>query len=192
VLRQACADAARWPAPLRVAVNLSPAQFGSRVDLDRTVADALREAGLEPGRLELEITEGVLLHDTDATVATLDALKALGVRVAMDDFGTGYSSLGYLQRFPFDTIKIDQSFVRDLGSRPGPPPSCARWSGLGRSLGLRTCAEGVETAEQLALLRREGCDEMQGYYFGRPVPAAEITRLLATGRHLPRVAAVAS
>jgi predicted signal transduction protein with EAL and GGDEF domain len=179
-LRAACEEASRWPAPLGVAVNLSPVQF-RQPGLAGTVARVLRETGLDPARLELEITEGVLLRDTEATVAELRALRALGVRVAIDDFGTGYSSLGYLRRFPFDKIKIDRAFVADLGRSADAAAIVRAVVGLGRGLGMRANAEGVETAEQAALLRAAGCGEVQGYHFGRPMPAAEFATLIAAG-----------
>jgi EAL domain-containing protein (putative c-di-GMP-specific phosphodiesterase class I) len=176
VLRMACAQAANWPT-VRLAVNLSPVQF-RHGDLVGLVRRALQDSGLEANRLELEITEGVLLADMDAALAALGKLRALGVRIAMDDFGTGYSSFGYLQKFPFDTIKIDGSFIGALQTRSEAHAIVRAVVSLGRSLGMRTCAEGVETAEQLALLKAEGCDEVQGFYLSRPLPAAEVTRLL--------------
>jgi diguanylate cyclase (GGDEF)-like protein len=177
VLRTACARAGAWPG-LRLAINLSPAQF-RQAGLAELVARTLRETGLEPSRLELEITEGVLLHDTEATLATLAALRSLGVRIAMDDFGTGYSSLSYLRRFPFDKIKIDRSFVAHLGA-PDADAIVRAIISLGRALGMRANAEGVETAEQAARLRAEGCEEVQGFHFGRPVPPAVIDGLVRT------------
>jgi EAL domain-containing protein (putative c-di-GMP-specific phosphodiesterase class I) len=176
VLREACREAAGWPEDTSVAVNLSPVQFRSR-ELVRTVAEALAGSGLPPNRLELEITESVLLHDSEANVALLHALKRLGVRIAMDDFGTGYSSLSYLRLFPFDKIKIDRSFVSDL---PGGGESGAivrAVVGLGARLGVTITSEGVETQSQLDYLRAEGCDEAQGYLFSRPVPASELATL---------------
>jgi predicted signal transduction protein with EAL and GGDEF domain len=146
VLREACATAASWPGDIRVAVNLSAAQFKSP-DLVATVSEALREGGLLPDRLELEITETVMLQDTDATMATLHQLRALGAGIAMDDFGTGYSSLSYLRRFPFDRIKIDQSFVRELSSKRDCGAIVRAVAGLSRELGMATTAEGVETRE---------------------------------------------
>ena len=176
VLRTACAQAAAWP-KVRVSVNLSPVQF-RHGDLVELVRSALQDTGLDPTRLELEITERVLLTDTAGVLATLGRLRDLGVRIAMDDFGTGYSSLSYLQKFPFDTIKIDQSFVGGLEAQSEADAIVRAVLGLGRSLGMRTCAEGVETAGQLAFLQAEGCDEVQGYYLSRPLPAADIGRLL--------------
>jgi predicted signal transduction protein with EAL and GGDEF domain len=181
VLRTACADAARWPRDVRVAVNISPAQFKSR-NLVASVSTALSAAGLAANRLELEITESVLLQDTEATLATLHKLRALGLRISMDDFGTGYSSLSYLRSFPFDKIKIDRSFVSELAMRGDSMAIVRAVTGLGRSLGISTTAEGVETSEQLALLRSEGCNEVQGYLFGPARPAAEVDKMLSKRR----------
>jgi diguanylate cyclase (GGDEF)-like protein/PAS domain S-box-containing protein len=181
VLRTACADAARWPRDVRVAVNISPAQFKSR-NLVASVSTALSAAGLAANRLELEITESVLLQDTEATLATLHKLRALGLRISMDDFGTGYSSLSYLRSFPFDKIKIDRSFVSELAVRGDSMAIVRAVTGLGRSLGISTTAEGVETSEQLALLRSEGCNEVQGYLFGPARPAAEVDKMLSKRR----------
>ncbi len=177
VLRQACLAAAGWPETVRVAVNLSAAQFKTN-GLVATVAEALAGSGLRPDRLELEITESVLLHDTHAALAILNELRAIGVRIAMDDFGTGYSSLGYLRSFPFDKIKIDQCFVRDIGSNEDCRAIVRAVTGLGLSLGIATTAEGVETWEQLDRVRAEGCQEVQGYFFSRPVPADEVLAVL--------------
>ena len=172
-LRQACLDAARWPDHMTVAVNLSPLQFKAP-DLVRTISDALAEAGLPPSRLELEITESVLLEDDEAVLATLHELRGLGLRVSLDDFGTGYSSLSYLRKFPFDKIKIDQSFVREMVTRPDCEAIVNSIIGLASDLGMTTIAEGVESAAQLSWLRRAGCTEAQGYHFSRPKPAAEV------------------
>ena len=179
VLRQACTDALKWPERIKVAVNLSPAQFKNK-NLSATIAKTLEETGLCPTRLELEITESVLLQDTGDNVAVLQNVKHLGVRVSMDDFGTGYSCLGTLRSFPFDKIKIDQSFVRDLENNPDSAAIIHAVLGLGHSLGMSTCAEGVENAEQLAFLRSEGCTEVQGFFYSKPKPFAEITRVLET------------
>src|SRR3984957_792712 len=181
VLRTACADAARWPRDVRLPVNISPAQFKSR-NLVASVSTALSAAGLAANRLELEITESVLLQDTEATLATLHKLRALGLRIAMDDFGTGYSSLSYLRSFPFDKIKIDRSFVAELAVRGDSMAIVRAVTGLGRSLGISTTAEGVETSEQLALLRSEGCNEVQGYLFSAAQPAAEVDKMLSKRR----------
>ncbi len=173
VLGEACAQAARWPGDLSVAVNLSPAQFRSR-DLVGTVKDALLRSGLSPTRLELEITESVLLSDSDGSLAALHDLRSFGIRIAMDDFGTGYSSLSYLRRFPFDKIKIDQSFVREMSTRPDCIKIVRSIAALGASLGMTTTAEGVETPEQFAQLQAAGCDQVQGYHFGRPEPVGKM------------------
>jgi diguanylate cyclase (GGDEF)-like protein len=177
VLKQACAEAVTWPGDIKVAVNLSPIQFKSeRLVLD--IAAALGASGLAPARLELEITETVMLHDTEATLAMLRQIKALGVSIAMDDFGTGYSSLSYLRKFPFDKIKIDQSFVREISEADESMAVVRAVVGLGSSLGMVTIAEGVETPEQLRTLRAEGCTLAQGFLFSPAVPAAEIGGLL--------------
>src|SRR5262249_11513539 len=162
-------EAASWPKPLQIAVNLSPTQFRDG-DLPATVHQILVETGLTPDRLELEITEGVLISDFARGVSILRRLKLLGVRIAMDDFGTGYSSLSYLQSFPFDKIKIDRTFIANLKDNHYSATIVRAVIGLGRGLGLPVMAEGVETAEQLAFLARECCDEAQGYLIGRPAP----------------------
>jgi diguanylate cyclase (GGDEF)-like protein/PAS domain S-box-containing protein len=172
VLRTACREAASWPKPLRVAVNLSPVQF-QRGDLAKLVHEVLLETGLSPSRLELEITEGVLIGDFSGAVATLRRLKNLGVRIAMDDFGTGYSSLSYLQSFPFDKIKIDQTFVANLSHSRQAVTIIRAVIALGRGLDLPVVAEGVETQEQLTFLAGEQCSEIQGYFVGRPLPIEE-------------------
>ena len=178
VLQRACADAARWPSRVKVAVNLSPTQFVNN-DLVGDVAGALRLSGLPPERLELEITESLLLQDDATVLATLKSLHRLGARIAMDDFGTGFSSLSYLQRFPFDKLKIDQSFVRDISSNADSVTIVRAVIGLGRSLGMAVIAEGVETGEQLAILEAEGCFDVQGYLFSPPAPCDEVEALLA-------------
>ncbi len=176
VLRQACAEVANWPAPVKVAVNLSVAQFKQTALVD-TVKQALAASGAAAARLELEITESMLLTNSANTLAMLHDLRDLGTSIAMDDFGTGYSSLSYLRSFPFDKIKIDQSFIRDLSDRPDSIAIVRAIISLGRSLGMVTTAEGVETPEQLAQLKREGCDEVQGYLFSRPT-TADAVRLM--------------
>jgi diguanylate cyclase (GGDEF)-like protein len=174
VLREACRTAKLWPSHLTIAVNLSPAQFAAG-SVSATVAAALAESGLEPYRLELEITERLLLGDTQAIMAELRTLKAMGVAIVMDDFGTGYSSLSYLWRFPFDKIKIDRSFIQGFdGSRRDAETVVKTIIGLGRELNMRVTIEGVETEKQAAFLDRVNGDQAQGYYFGRPVPAAEV------------------
>jgi diguanylate cyclase (GGDEF)-like protein len=177
VLKQACRDATGWPAPLKVAVNLSPIQFGGAGPV-RAVAAALAESGLDPARLEIEITETVMLADTAATLAALEALKALGVRIAMDDFGTGYSSLSYLRKFPFDRVKIDRSFVSGL-DQPTGDAILRAITGLCATLGMETTAEGVETEAQLQQLASATCTDVQGFLFSAPRPAGEVARLLA-------------
>ena len=178
VLRTACAEAAKWPAHVRIAVNLSPAQFRSK-ELVPVVIGALASSGVAAHRLELEVTETVIMHDSEAVFAVLAELRELGVRIALDDFGTGYSSLSFLQRFPFDKIKIDRSFVNDLsGARAEARHLAQAVVRFAVSLGKTTTAEGVETKEQLDILREEGCVETQGYYFSRPMPASDIERML--------------
>lgn len=177
VLRQACLDAARWPDDIRVAVNLSPLQF--RVgNLMATVMDALKQSGLPPRRLELEITETLLLEKSSQVIATLHALRALGVRISMDDFGTGYSSLSYLRSFPFDKIKIDQSFVRGLCDNRDSQAIVRAIISLGMGLGVTITAEGVETEAELSWLRAEGCHEAQGFLFSPARPNEDVKGLL--------------
>ncbi len=177
VLRRACLAAASWPAPIRVAVNLSPVQF-KNPELVLSVFNALAKSELPANRLELEITETVLLQNSEATLATLHQLRDMGVHISMDDFGTGYSSLSYLRSFPFDKIKIDQSFVRDLATHNDSAVIVRAVTTIGNSLGIATTAEGVENAAQLQRLRDEGCTEVQGYFLGRPLPMSEATALL--------------
>jgi predicted signal transduction protein with EAL and GGDEF domain len=176
-IREACKAAGRWPDNIRVAVNLSPLQFRNP-GFVQVVVSALAASGLAAERLELEITETVLLHDSEATLATLYQLRALGVRIAIDDFGTGFSSLNYLQSFPFDKIKIDRSFVKDIAEGAGSLSIVRAVAAMANGLGMRTTAEGVETREQLETVRAEGCTEMQGFLFSRPLPACEIEQLL--------------
>jgi diguanylate cyclase (GGDEF)-like protein/PAS domain S-box-containing protein len=180
VLRRACQDAAGWSREAAVAVNLSAVQFRYR-ELVPSVIAALSETGLSAKRLELEITETVFLKDSNATLETLHRLRDVGIRISMDDFGTGYSSLSYLRSFPFDKIKIDASFVHELTSRDDSIAIVRAVTGLARSLGITSTAEGVETNEQLAILRAEGCNEVQGYLFNRPRPAAEVESMLNIG-----------
>jgi diguanylate cyclase (GGDEF)-like protein len=178
VLRQACVEASTWPGHLRIAVNVSPLQFRNK-NLATSVVSALAASGLAPNRLELEITEAVLLHNNVTTLALLHQIRALGVRISMDDFGTGYSSLSYLRSFPFDKIKIDQCFVHDLANNPDAIAIIRAVAALGKSFGMITTAEGVETAEQLDQMRAEGCTEVQGYICSKPIPAGEIAELLS-------------
>lgn len=177
VLLNACQCAAKWSKPAKVAVNLSPAQF-RRPGLIDYVAEVLKTTGLDPTRLELEITETLLLHNTQEMLEMLFRLKGLGVRVAMDDFGTGFSSLGNLRSFPFDKIKIDRSFVSDIGRNPEAAAIVKAVVSLGKSLGIETTAEGVETIEQLAYLKVEGCTEIQGYYYSHARPDDQVDKLL--------------
>jgi diguanylate cyclase (GGDEF)-like protein/PAS domain S-box-containing protein len=178
VLREACTEAAKWPDDVKVAVNLSPVQFRSR-NLVQVVISALAHSGLSPLRLELEITESLFLAETEANLAILHQLRELGVSISMDDFGTGYSSLSYLRSFPFDKIKIDRSFIKDIAERSDCVAIVRAISGLGRSLNITTTAEGVETVGQLDWLRAEGCNEVQGFLFSAAKPAAEVQALLA-------------
>jgi EAL domain-containing protein (putative c-di-GMP-specific phosphodiesterase class I) len=190
ILREACREAASWPTSLRIAVNLSPAQF-RHGDLPALVHSVLFDTGLAANRLEIEITEGVLISDFSRAISILRRLKTLGVRIAMDDFGTGYASLSYLQAFPFDKIKIDRGFIANLDRNPQSAAIIRAVIGLGHGLNLPVVAEGVETKEQLAFLRREACNEVQGYLFGRPAPIAQYARL--TGQHpVAQPAALAS
>jgi diguanylate cyclase (GGDEF)-like protein len=177
VLREACREAASWPDSLKVAVNVSAVQFKGR-NLTEVVKQALRQAGLAADRLELEITESVLVDDVEGAILLLHEIKELGVRISMDDFGTGYSSLSYLSRFPFDKIKIDQTFVRDLGKKADCMAIIRAVTGLCDSLGVTANAEGLETEEQLRLLRAECCSEVQGYLISRPRPPSELPELL--------------
>ncbi|MGY4802883.1 putative bifunctional diguanylate cyclase/phosphodiesterase [Teichococcus aerofrigidensis] len=177
VLQQACGDAARWPAHLRVAVNLSPVQLRDP-GLPAMVKQVLASTGLPPGRLELEVTEGLLIEDAQQALAAIESLKRLGVRLALDDFGTGYASLGYLHRFPFDRIKVDRSFIGALGQRKASHAIVEAMLTMSASLGMEVTAEGVETAEQLDFLRRHDCDEVQGFLLGRPQPLARLDGLL--------------
>jgi diguanylate cyclase (GGDEF)-like protein len=188
VIRQACITAARWPDHLQIAVNISAAQFRGS-GLMQVIMNALATSGLHPTRLEIEITETVLLQDKEATLAVLHQLRALGVRIAMDDFGTGYSSLTYLQCFPFDKIKIDRSFVKDIADNAGSLNIVRAVAALANGMGMAATAEGVETQEQLDRISAEGCTEMQGYLFSRPLPAHEIERLFLPARETEAVAA---
>ena len=188
VLHQACTEGMKWPGEIIVAVNLSPVQF-KMGNLSEMVMSALAQSGLPANRLELEITEAVLLADTKSTLETLHRLRNSGVRIAMDDFGTGYSSLSYLRSFPFDKIKIDQSFLHDLPFNSGSRAIIRAVVGLGRSLGMTTACEGVETQEELDYLKREGCTEAQGYFFSKPKPAGDLPELLSRQRVIAKVVA---
>jgi diguanylate cyclase (GGDEF)-like protein len=178
VIRTACEEAATWPDDITLAINISPVQFRNE-NLIQVVTHALATSGLKPERLELEITEAILLEHTEATLETLNRLRSFGIRIAMDDFGTGYSSLSYLQKFPFDKIKIDGSFVNGLSDAPESSAVIRAVTGLASSFRMVTTAEGVETEEQLAMVRSLGCTEMQGYLFSKARSAADLAELLA-------------
>ncbi|MFG3596910.1 putative bifunctional diguanylate cyclase/phosphodiesterase [Bradyrhizobium sp. RDI18] len=178
VLKAACAEAAKWPTDLRIAVNLSPAQFRSK-ELVSIIVAALANSGIAPQRLELEVTETVTMHDSETVFAALDQLHKMGVRIALDDFGTGYSSLSLVQRFPFDKIKIDRSFVNALTDAKEESRLIARAVvRFAVNLGRTTTAEGVETEGQLEILHAEACTEMQGYYLGRPMSGASVLSMV--------------
>ncbi len=178
VLRQACADARKWPATVKLAVNLSPVQFRNR-NLVSVVINALAAAHLSAARLELEITEAALMQNADSIVGTLQQLRGLGARIAMDDFGTGYSSLSYLRKFPFDRIKIDKAFIAEADTNADSAAIVRTIAALGKTLGIETTAEGIETVEQLKMVRRAGCTEGQGYLIGRARSAAEALKFIA-------------
>jgi predicted signal transduction protein with EAL and GGDEF domain len=188
VLHQACGEAAKWPNRIRVAVNVSPVQF-KRTHLVEVVMNALARAGLPAQRLELEITEAAVLMPSESILATLHQLRDLGVCISMDDFGTGYSSLSYLRTFPFDKIKIDQSFVRNIPSNPESMAIVRAVTRMGASLNIATTGEGVETLEELDFLKRKGCTEAQGYLFSKPKPAREVGAMLAEQAARTRVVA---
>jgi len=177
-LGQACLEAARWPDPLQVAVNISPVQVMAQ-NLPDAVQRALQRSGLAPHRLELEITESVFINETRGTVERLHALGRLGVQIALDDFGTGYSSLAYLRRFPFDTLKIDRAFVNEVLLRKDARAIVQMIAQLAATLGMRTVCEGVETPQQLAVVAKAGCQEVQGYLVSPPKPLPEMQRFVA-------------
>jgi EAL domain-containing protein (putative c-di-GMP-specific phosphodiesterase class I) len=176
VLRRACQQTVNWPDHVKVAVNLSPAQLKNK-NVVAMVESALEDSGMAGNRLQLEITESVLMQNTFATLATLHKLRKLGIQIAMDDFGTGYSSLSYLRSFPFDKIKIDRSFIGDLSNGAEPLAIVNAVAGLAKCLNIISTAEGVETQQQLEQLQAIGCTEMQGYLFSRARPASEIEEL---------------
>lgn len=180
-LQQACTDAASWPEPVKVTVNLSPVQLEIG-DLVRATARALELSKLEAARLELEVTEGVLLHDAPRTHDTLRKLRDLGVQIALDDFGAGFASLSYLHNFRFDKIKIDRSFVRELGVRDDSYAIIRAVTELAKTLKIETVAEGVETRDHLDTVERAGCNEVQGFYFSQPVPSSEVPEMLTLCR----------
>jgi predicted signal transduction protein with EAL and GGDEF domain len=173
VVRKACSDAVSWPSQVKVSVNLSPVQFRKVSPID-VFCRAITDSGLAPERLEVEITESVLLHGNAENVETLHQLRRMGISIVLDDFGTGYSSLSYLRMFPFDKIKIDRSFVNELSKNSDCAAIVAAVAGLGRSLQIGTVAEGIETEHQLVLVRAAGCTHAQGFLFGRPCPVVEL------------------
>ena len=179
VIREACAQAAHWPAHVRVAVNVSAVQF-QRGALNESILRALADSALAPNRLEVEITESIFLEGGEA-LRLLHSLRSLGVRIALDDFGTGYSSLSYLQSFPFDKLKIDRSFIQNLLTRDGAIAIVHAITELANALGIETTAEGVEETAQLMELRAHGCSSVQGYLFAEPMTAADVEKLFKTG-----------
>jgi len=185
VMRQACRQYKLWQKqglpPVTLAINISGQQF-MKNELLETVTGILKESGVDPGLLELELTEGVLMAHTEKTIKTLQALKGMGVRLAIDDFGTGFSSLSYLKRFPLDVLKIDRTFIKDITSDPDDAAITVATIEMAHTLKLQVIAEGVETQPQLDFLTRNGCDLYQGYLFSRPVPPEEITRLFTCAR----------
>lgn len=181
VLRRACEEAAGWQQPLKVSVNLSPYQM-ERTDIVSLIEEVLSDTGLDPNRLDLEVTENVMIENTDKTIETLRRLKGLGVRIAVDDFGTGYSSLGYFLHFPFDKVKIDQSFIRAITESREAYAIVKAVVALGSGLGMLIIAEGVETEEQAYLLSELGCDKLQGYLIGRPAPIEDYHHLVSDHR----------
>jgi diguanylate cyclase (GGDEF)-like protein/PAS domain S-box-containing protein len=187
VLREACREAVKWPSNVRIAVNVSPIQFKSELAL--AVTGALAQSGLHAQRLELEITESVLLYNAESTLAMLHQLRALGVSISMDDFGTGYSSLSYLRSFPFDKIKIDRSFVHNVAQNEDSMAIVRAVTGLGSSLGMATTGEGVETMEESSYLKSQGCTEAQGFLFSKPGPANEVPEMLLKRSTIPRAVA---
>ncbi|WP_298244465.1 EAL domain-containing protein [uncultured Bradyrhizobium sp.] len=191
VLRMACNEAATWPTHIRVAVNVSPVQLKCDT-LALRIAGALAASGLDPRRLELEITEAVLIRDDEAALSILHQLRSIGVRIALDDFGTGYSSLSYLKRFPFDKIKIDRCFVADIAESSGAPVIVQAVVNIAAASSMTTVAEGVETEAQREMLRALGCTQMQGYLFSAPKPAAEVRKLFGTGDGSPGIVPVAA
>jgi EAL domain-containing protein (putative c-di-GMP-specific phosphodiesterase class I) len=184
-LGEACREARTWPDDIKLAVNLSPVHFRSGT-LVHDVVGALSLSGLEPSRLELEITESVLLDDNKTTMQALHELRRWGVGISIDDFGTGYSSFTYLRMFPFDKIKIDQSFVRDLPTKKDSTAIVRAIIGVASTLGMVTTAEGVETQEQLTYLQAEGCTEVQGYLISRPLLTNDVRRILAKPKDIER------
>jgi EAL domain-containing protein (putative c-di-GMP-specific phosphodiesterase class I) len=187
VLRTACAEATTWPEHIRLAVNVSPVQLKNQT-LALRIAGALAASGLQPSRLEIEITEAVLIRDDEAALAILHQLRDIGVRIALDDFGTGFSSLSYLKRFPFDKIKIDRCFVSDISEADASSSIVQAVVNIAAALNMTTTAEGVETDAQRELLRKLGCTEMQGYLFSPPKPGAEVKKMFGMNSKTAAVA----
>jgi EAL domain-containing protein (putative c-di-GMP-specific phosphodiesterase class I) len=187
VLRTACVQNKAWQAagfpPFRVTVNLSSSQFRQKT-LIRTIGQALDDAGMDPRYLELELTESNIMKDAETTITMLHELKSMGLRLSIDDFGTGYSSLSYLKRFPFDTVKVDRSFVKNVTTDPDNAAITTAIIAMAHSLNFEVIAEGVETKQELAFLSKQQCDGMQGYLFSPPVPPAQATQFLKEGKHL--------
>jgi EAL domain-containing protein (putative c-di-GMP-specific phosphodiesterase class I) len=181
VLNEACLQAAQWPDEIAVAVNLSPLQFKSG-RLAETISQAIQHSGIAASRLQLEITESVMLDENETNLKTLQEIRRLGAKISMDDFGTGYSSLGYLRSFPFDKIKVDRGFINDLPEGRESLAIIRAVAGIGRSLGITTTVEGVETQAQLDAVNAEGFDEAQGYLFSSPMPASDLLVFLAERR----------
>jgi EAL domain-containing protein (putative c-di-GMP-specific phosphodiesterase class I) len=178
VIDTACREAAKWPAHIRLAINVSPVQF-ELSDVADTIETAIRDSGLDPRRLDIEITEGVFVRNASQVTETLEMIRAMGIGIALDDFGTGYSSLAYLGRLPIDKIKIDQRFVRELPDDDESAAIVSAVLSLSRALGKSAVAEGIETAAQADVLRRAGCEYGQGFYFGRPMSAAALCEIAA-------------
>jgi EAL domain-containing protein (putative c-di-GMP-specific phosphodiesterase class I) len=187
VLRTACAEGATWPEHIRLAVNVSPVQLKNQT-LALRIAGALAASGLQASRLEIEITEAVLIRDDEAALAILHQLRDIGVRIALDDFGTGFSSLSYLKRFPFDKIKIDRCFVSDISEVDASSSIVQAVVNIAAALNMTTTAEGVETDAQRELLRKLGCTEMQGYLFSAPKPGAEVKKMFGMNSQAAAVA----
>jgi EAL domain-containing protein (putative c-di-GMP-specific phosphodiesterase class I) len=179
-IRQACADAVTWPSEVKLAVNISPAQLRRR-KLAAIVLDALAASRLPPDRLEVEVTEAVMMEETPAVLSALHRLRDLGVTIVLDDFGTGYSSLSYLRKFPFDKVKIDKSFIQELPNAHNSSAIVRAITGLARALGMSTTAEGVETLQQRQIAKASGCSQMQGYLFSPPKPQKDLATILRSG-----------
>jgi EAL domain-containing protein (putative c-di-GMP-specific phosphodiesterase class I) len=188
IFRSACAEAAKWPHDISVAINLSSAQI-KQGNIAQVVLSSLAASGLAASRLEIEITESVLLENDAKTLALFNEFRSLGIRIAMDDFGTGYSSLSYLRNLPLDKIKIDRSFIHDLTHKPEARAIVRAIINLAKALNLSVIAEGVETAEQLRIVQAEGCNDVQGFFFSRPHPAAAVSAIISQCNKVMKVAA---